>query len=166
MAAVTQIITQDGPDCLYFLFSSPGGDVNAGVSIYNFLRALPIPRLVMHNTGSIDSVANVIFHSADERLAAPHSTFHFHGVGMNLKGNEPSLNHAQIRELQSQIAALETKIANILVSRCQLTIGELHDLFLHGQSVDTDFALQKGVIHTVSQPLIPPNTKFYSLNFT
>jgi ATP-dependent protease ClpP protease subunit len=165
MAAITQIIMQDTPDCLYFLFSSPGGDVNAGVAIYNYLRAVPVPRVIMHNTSSIDSVANVIFHAADERFAAPHSTFHFHGVGMNLNGTNPSLNHSQIRELQSQIAALETKIANILASRCQLTAAELHNLFLHGQSVDTAFALQKGVIQTISQPLIPPNTKFYSLNF-
>ena len=95
MAAIAQIIGQDAPDCLYFLFSSPGGDVNAGVAIYNYLRSIPVPRLVMHNASSIDSVANVIFHSADERLAAPHSTFHFHGVGMNLAGTNPNLNHSQ-----------------------------------------------------------------------
>jgi ATP-dependent protease ClpP protease subunit len=117
MTAIAEVIKIDNPDCLYFLFSSPGGDVNAGVAIYNYLRALPVPKLVMHNTSSIDSVANVIFHAADERFAAPHSTFHFHGVGLNLTGNNPSLNNSQIQELESQIAALETKIANILSSR-------------------------------------------------
>ena len=165
MAACAAIVANDKPDGLYFLFSSPGGDVNAGVAIYNYLRALPVNKLVMHNIGSIDSVANVIFHAADERFAAPHSTFHFHGVAMNLPGNNPSLNHSQIRELLSQIEALETKIANILASRCQLTITELKDFFLHGKSVDTAFAEQKGVIKSVSQPTIPPNTKFYSLTF-
>jgi hypothetical protein len=84
---------------------------------------------------------------------------------LNLTGNSPSLNHSQIQELQSQVAALETKIANILASRCQLTIAELQDLFLHGKSVDTAFALDKGVIQSVSQPAIPANTKFYSLCF-
>ena len=165
MAACAQIIATDNPDCLYFLFSSPGGDVNAWVAIYNYLRALPVAKIVMHNIGSIDSVANVIFHAADERHSAPHSTFHFHGVALNLSGNNPSLNHSQIQELQSQVSALETKIANILASRCQLTIGELQDLFLHGKSVDTAFALQKTIIQSVCQPTIPPNTKFYSLCF-
>lgn len=167
MAACAAIVNTDHPDCLYFLFSSPGGDVNAGVAIYNYLRALPGVKLVMHNTGSIDSVANVIFQAADaeNRFSAPHSTFHFHGVGLNLTGTNPSLNHSQIRELQSQVSALETKIANILASRCQLTVAELQNFFLHGESVDTIFAAQKGVIHSVSQPVIPPNTKFYSLNF-
>lgn len=165
MAACAQIIATDHPDCLYFLFSSPGGDVNSGVAIYNYLRALPVAKLVMHNTGSIDSVANVIFQAADERHSAPHSTFHFHGVGMNLGGNNPNLNHSQIKELQSQIEALETKIANIIASRCQLSIADLQDLFLHGKSVDTTFALQKAVIQSVAQPLIPTGTKFYSLCF-
>jgi ATP-dependent protease ClpP protease subunit len=166
MAACAQVIAADHPDCLYFLFSSPGGDVNAGVAIYNYLRALPITKLVMHNTGTIDSVANVIFHAANERLAAPHSTFHFHGVALTLPGTNPTLSHSQIQELQSQISALETKIASILASRCQITIQELKDFFLHGKSVDTVFALDKGVIQSVSQPVIPPNTKFYSLNFS
>jgi ATP-dependent protease ClpP protease subunit len=167
MAACAAIISTDHPDCLYFLFSSPGGDVNAGVAIYNYLRALPVARLVMHNTGSIDSVANVVFQAADpdNRFSAPHSTFHFHGVGMNLTGTNPNLNHSQIRELQSQIEALETKIANILASRCQLTVAELQHFFLHGKSVDTAFAQQKGVIHSVSQPAIPANMKLYSLCF-
>lgn len=165
MAACAAVIATDHPDCLYFLFSSPGGDVNAGVAIYNYLRALPVARLVMHNIGSIDSVANVIFQAADERHSAPHSTFHFHGVALNLPGTNPSLSHSQIRELQSQIEALETKIANIIASRCQLTVAELQDFFLRGKSVDTAFAMQKGVIQSVSQPAIPPNTKFYSLSF-
>ena len=82
---------------------------------------------------------------------------------MNLSSH--NLNHSQIKELQSQIEALETKIANIIASRCQLSIAELQDMFLHGKSVDTVFALQKGVIQSVSQPAIPANTKFYSLNF-
>ena len=95
MAACAEIMARDNPSCLYFLFSSPGGDVNSGVAIYNYLRALPVSRMVMHNTGSIDSVANVIFHAADERLAAPHTTFHFHGVSLNLPGTNPSLNHSR-----------------------------------------------------------------------
>lgn len=165
MAACAQIVASDNPDCLYFLFNSPGGDVNSGVAIYNYLRALPVAKLVMHNTGAIDSIANVIFHAADDRVAAPHSTFHFHGVAINLPGTNPAFRLSQINELQSQLVALEAKISGILAARCGLTIAELEDLFLHGKSVDTVFALDKGIIQMVSKPAIPPNTKFYSFNF-
>src|SRR5450432_29081 len=118
MSACAEIIKVESPTCLYFLFASPGGSVDAGVAIYNYLRALPV-RLVMHNSGAIDSIANVIFHAADERKATPHATFLFHGVGMELP-EKAKLNTSQIKELLSQIKALEDKIAKILSERCQL----------------------------------------------
>lgn len=141
MAACAQIIATDHPDCLYFLFASSGGSVDAGIAIYNYLRALPI-KLAMHNNGSIDSIANVIFHAADERHANPHSTFLFHGVAMNLE--KAALNRSQLQELLSQLSALETKIADILVRRCQLLLPEIQGLFLNGETKDTAFAMSKG----------------------
>lgn len=138
MAACAEVMRVDTPECLYFLISSAGGNVEAGISIYNYLRALPV-KIVMHNNGAIDSIANVIFHAADERLAAPHATFLFHGVGLELP-DKAKLIRSQIQELLNQISALETKIANILASRCALTIPELQTLFLNGETKDTAFA--------------------------
>ncbi len=81
-------------------------------------------------------------------------------------GEKPTLNHSQLKELLSQISALETKIANIIASRCALTIQEIQNLFLNGETKDTAFAVSKGIIQSVGQPLIPANAKFYSLNLT
>jgi ATP-dependent protease ClpP protease subunit len=164
MTACAEIIKVEKADCLYFLFASPGGSVDAGVAIYNFLRSLPV-KLVMHNNGAIDSVANVIFHAADERKATPHATFLFHGVGMELP-EKAKLNRSQIQELLSQIKALEDKIAKIISERSQLTIPEIQALFLNGETKDTEFATVKGIVQSVSQPLIPADAKLYSLNFT
>jgi ATP-dependent Clp protease protease subunit len=105
MVACAEIIRVDNPQCIHFLFASPGGNVDAGIAVYNYLRALPI-KIIMHNTGAIDSIANVIFHAADERYANPHSTFLFHGVGMNLE--KSTLNRSQLQEMLSQLSALET----------------------------------------------------------
>jgi ATP-dependent protease ClpP protease subunit len=43
MAVCANVIAQQNPDRLYFLFSSTGGSVDAGVALFNFLRALPMP---------------------------------------------------------------------------------------------------------------------------
>lgn len=163
MTICAEIIKAENPTTLYFLFASPGGSVDAGIAIYNYLRALPV-RLVMHNNGSIDSIANVIFQAADERHAAPHASFLFHGVAMSLE--KVNLNRSQIQELLSQIKALEDKIGKILSERCQLQIGEVQALFLNGETKDTDFATAKGIIQSVTQPVIPKDAKFYSLNFS
>ena len=74
-----------GTEALYLLFSSSGGGVDQGITIYNLLRGLPVP-LTIHNVGSVNSIANVIFLAGKKRIACQHSTFMFHGVGFNVKG--------------------------------------------------------------------------------
>ena len=44
---------------IYLLLNSHGGNVAAGIHCYNMLRALPT-RLVSHNVGNVDSIANAI----------------------------------------------------------------------------------------------------------
>ena len=44
----------------YLLLSSPGGSVMNGITVYNFLKSLPI-NLTTHNIGIVDSISNVIF---------------------------------------------------------------------------------------------------------
>ena len=74
MTVCNNILSQTPmPSTLYFLFASQGGSVDAGIALYNYLKSLPV-KIVMHNTGSIDSIANVICVGGQERYAAPHST--------------------------------------------------------------------------------------------
>lgn len=49
-----------GYNHLYFLFSTVGGNVDNGITLYNILRGLPI-EITMHNSGSVNSIGNVIF---------------------------------------------------------------------------------------------------------
>lgn len=50
----------EGTEEVRLLLSTPGGQVMAEITGYNFLRALPF-RLVIHNAGNIDSIGNAIF---------------------------------------------------------------------------------------------------------
>ena len=117
MAACAQIIDQMKPDRIYFLFASSGGQVDAGIALYNFLRALPV-KLAFHNIGAVDSIANVVFSAGEERFATAHATFLLHGVTWNL-------NSAFDREALGQVNSLaiqaENKIAKILSERTNLT---------------------------------------------
>ncbi len=56
MSICSDVLSQQKPDTLYFLFASGGGYVNAGIVLHNFLRSVPA-KVVMHNTGIIDSIA-------------------------------------------------------------------------------------------------------------
>src|SRR5437773_7862504 len=71
---------------IYLLLAPLGGNVPAGIAAYNALRALPV-KLITHNIGNVDSIANILFLAGQERLAVPHSTFMFHGVRFDVPAN-------------------------------------------------------------------------------
>lgn len=152
------------PDTLYFLFSSSGGDVDSGIALYNFLKALPA-KIVMHNIGSINSIANVIFLAGEERYASKHTSFLFHGVKWTTSQPlEISLN--QLLELKSQLDISQEKIAGIVCENTSIKKKEISELFMEGKSEGIDFALAKGIIHEEKSAEIPSDSRFLSLNFT
>ena len=83
IATSTNLVIQ-GFNRLYFLFSTPGGNVMNGMNLYNVLRGLPA-ELVFHNVGNVDSIGNAIFVAGDDRYACAHSSFMFHGVGVDVQ---------------------------------------------------------------------------------
>ncbi|MGB8314056.1 MAG: ATP-dependent Clp protease proteolytic subunit, partial [Aestuariivirga sp.] len=69
-----------GATKLTIAMSSPGGNVVAGITIYNALISMPF-EIETHNIGNSDSIATVIFVAGKRRFANPTATFMFHGVG-------------------------------------------------------------------------------------
>ena len=164
MGICSDIVAKQKPKTIYFLFSSVGGSVNAGITLYNFLRALPV-EIVMHNTGSIDSIANVIFLAAEKRFAATHSTFLFHGISWNF-AQAMSLTFSQLQETLSRFKQEEAKIAGIIAERSKLTESEIRELFLQGESKDLKFAVDKGIIQDIRDPAVPKDAPLSTVNLS
>ena len=142
--------------------ASPGGAVGAGIVLYNFLRALPV-EIVMHNTGSVDSIGTVIFLAGAKRYAAVHSTFLFHGVQLNFQG-PGQLNHVQLLERLSMLKQDEGKIGGIIAERTKLTARDIRKLFHQGESKDAAFARDGGIIDEIKDPIIPKDAPFITVN--
>lgn len=162
MAMVTEIVNKERPDVLYFLFASNGGIVDAGIVFYNFLKSLPV-KIVMHNTGVIDSIANVIFMAGAERYAAKHSSFLFHGIGAGFDPNV-RLTVKQVKERVSGLESDEKKIAGILCENSNLTQEQVSKYFDSGEAVGVDFAKTNGVIHEIKDPSIPKGAPLMTIN--
>jgi ATP-dependent Clp protease protease subunit len=160
MAACVEVLAKTKPDASYFLFASGGGAVDAGIVLYNFLRALPC-KVIMHNTGAIDSIATVIFHAADERYAAPHASFLFHGVTWTFNLAQ-TVHRNQIEEIRSVIVESENKIAKLISGRCGLSEDDIRKLFLQGETKNASWALEKGIIQKILEPKVPGDAKFFS----
>lgn len=162
MQICTELHQQHDADHLYFLLSSPGGQVRAGITLYNFLESLPI-QVTMHNTGTIDSIATAIFMAGGERYACPSSSFLFHGVQTNFhKGM--SLTANKMREHLSNLEGDQLKISKVIAENCEITEAEIHELFAQGESKNLDFALTKEVIDEVRLPDIPTDARIVHIN--
>ena len=161
MATFSQLVTAHKTKVVHFLISSPGGNVDAGIALYNFLVSLPI-ELHTYNMGSIDSIANMIFIAGESRHASPESTFLFHGIKYTFSVNT-QLTLGQVKEMESKMEKEENKMAGILTSRTTLNQKELKKLFKEGQSKGLDFAKEKGIIHDIKSLQIPPGAQVYNI---
>jgi ATP-dependent Clp protease protease subunit len=159
--AFTQLINIHKVSNIHFMISSPGGSVDAGIALYNFLISLPCT-LTTYNMGSIDSIANMVFIAGKERVAKPSSTFLFHGIKWSfVSGTQFAL--PQLQEIISKISKDEAKIAEIIASRSNIETKEIKKLFVRGESKDANFALTKGIVHEIKSFEIPSNTRFFNI---
>lgn len=161
MEVCSNAIMQYSPKTLYFQFSSSGGSVDSAITLYNFLKSLPCT-IVMHNVGSIDSSANVVFMAGDERYAAPHTSFLFHGVGYGF--GQAYLTKSQISEGLSIVSEAENKIAGIIAKSSNLSEAEVRQLFMEGESKSATYAKEKGVITSLKEASIPSGAPVYTIN--
>jgi len=163
IAIITDIINQHHPSQIYILFSSGGGGVNAGITLYNFLRAVPA-EIVFHNIGTVDSIATCIFLAGAKRYACDNSHFLFHGVTWNF-GQGAIANRKQLQETISTIQQNEDDFSNIIIDRTLISRDEMVSLLDQGESKGLEFALEKGVIHEVCEASIPAGNNHLACNF-
>ncbi len=164
IAFCNNAVQEHRPDELYFLIASNGGDVDSGFVLYNYLTALHGGlKLTMHNIGNIDSIANVIFLSGQDRFASPNASFHFHGVSMSVTG---PMNRNALKEHLSRCENMENRIITTISARSKLSEPALEQLLSQGEGKNAGFALEQGIISEVKAPALPPGAVHLVLNAT
>jgi ATP-dependent protease ClpP protease subunit len=159
----TEVINIHNPTGLYFFIASNGGDVDSGFVLYNFLISLQIKlTITMHNIGTIDSIANVIFVAGQNRYAAPNASFLFHGVSMNMQG---PVSRTILKESLSRLEGMEDRIAHTVSKHSKLTEADLTSLFQQGEGKDVNFALNKEIISEIIVPSVPEGSIHLAMTF-
>lgn len=162
IATLSQVVNQ-GIQEVHLLLSTPGGSVMYGMNLYNVLRGLPI-RLTTHNVGNVDSIGNAVFLAGQRRLACPHSTFMFHGVGFDAPTGV-RFEEKFLRERLDAILSDQRRIGSILEERTRLTPEQISALFLEAQTKDAAFAVGCGIVDEIRDVQIPPGSPVISLVF-
>ncbi len=71
---------------LVVYISSPGGDVELAIELYNFIKSMKC-KVTMINMSYVSSAAVIVFLAGDERISLPFSSFYVHSISKKLDGN-------------------------------------------------------------------------------
>jgi len=152
-----------GATHIYYLFSTPGGFVAQGMTLYNTIRGLPVD-VTMHNVGNVDSIGNAIFLAGRHRYACQHSTFMFHGVAFNMAANT-NLGQKDLEEKLDSLLADQKRIGGIIADQTTLNSKQINGLFRQAQTKNAAFALEKGIVHEIRDVAIPAGAPVVQLVF-
>lgn len=152
---------QDGLTKLHLLLSTPGGSVHDGISLYNFLKGLPIA-VSTYNFGSVDSIGVVVFCAGGERYSVPSARFLLHPISMRIFANqvfdEPSMD-----ENINALKADQLNIANVISTTTSKNIAEILKQIHKRTTLNPESALAMGLVTEIKQSLIPAGAALCSI---
>jgi ATP-dependent protease ClpP protease subunit len=82
---------------ILLIINSPGGDTNAGITAYEYLKNLPFT-IHTHNINEVSSAASFIYCAGDTKTASPHSRFVLHYSRMTVNGEFSQYQIEQLPE--------------------------------------------------------------------
>ena len=159
IAAMLNAAVNEQFDSVYLCFSSQGGYVGDGIYLYNHIRSLPIP-IVIHNTGTVASIAATLFAAGAHRACSPHSIFMMHPVAMQSSGPMAtavllaSLESAQRDEDRTEAILRERAV----VPEDVLSARRTRDIYITPQE-----ALTFGLVHEIREFALPPGNKIFQI---
>ena len=161
-ALAANVVSQGHPE-IHLLLSTPGGAVQYGITIYNFLLSLPI-KVVTHNLGNVDSIGLVIYLAGCERYACPHTTFMLHGVAMQVPA-PTTLFEKNFQESLARLTADQERIKGIYSERSEVSPEQAESLFLQETTLSAEDAVGRGIVHEIRQLSIPAGSPILQLVF-
>ena len=161
MGALTNAVNK-GCAKIHLLLSTPGGTTAEGITLYNFIRALPVP-VFIYNMGRVDSIGNVMFQAGTRRIASTTSSFMFHGVGFDITNARMEYVHLieKIKAVQND----QSIISAIMAERTGLASTEVDSLFQKTAFVNASEAVQRGIADEVSNINLPQGVPIQQLIF-
>lgn len=112
-------------DPIIIRVNSPGGDVTAGLALYDQLKAIdqykaPVTTVAL---GMTASMAGIIFQSGRERIISPNATFLIHEVSVTFGPN--GVTRSEMDDINASIARMNRRLYGILAERSTMSIDEI-----------------------------------------
>ena len=167
VAALMQVVDaklKQGARKMGLLISTPGGDVFHGLSVYNFLKGIPL-EIITHNFGSADSIGVVLFCAGSKRLSVPHARFLLHGVQCNF--HQPcSLEEKQLEERLKGLQIDMENIARVIADTVKKDRQQVLDDMLNRTTLNPEQAIEYGLVHEIKSELFEVGADVISIQMT
>ncbi|MDB5194085.1 MAG: hypothetical protein JWN50_99 [Parcubacteria group bacterium] len=145
-------IKESGAEKITILFSSLGGSIYDGFLVASTIETSKIP-IRIHATNHVDSIANVIYLSAEERTAESYAKFYLHGASTGVMSMDE-------RMLLDQLSSLRTnnhRIAHYIAEHTDIPLAKVRDLMRKGTTLSADVAKKFKIIHKVCHLEVKPD---------
>ena len=116
IATAFNLAVNNGCDEIYLCLSSAGGLVADGIYLYNHIRSLPA-KVIIHNIGTVASIATAVYVAASERLCSEHGVFMIHPTEMPQQGN---MRPERLQDLLNAALAEDQRTEDILRQRTSI----------------------------------------------
>ena len=139
------ILEAESADPIRVFINSPGGDVDAGFAIYDMVRFVSCP-VIMIGTGLIASAASLILLAvpAERRVGLPNSSYLIHQPLSEMKGNATDIEiHAQ------QLEKVKEKLNRIISEATGTDLETVASDTDRDHWLDAEQALEYGLISKV-----------------
>ena len=159
-----QVVEQSlrqGLQKLHFLLSTPGGSVHDGISLYNFLKGLPI-EVCTYNFGSVDSIGVVIFCAGSQRFSVQNARFLLHPMSMQVFSDQV-FGEPGIEEKINALKVDQKNIANIISETTGKNVEEILGLIHKRTTLDPETALEMRLVTEIKQSLVPVGANLISI---
>jgi ATP-dependent Clp protease protease subunit len=155
---MSELVT-DGTRHLHLMVQSTGGIINDGIALYNYLKNLPI-EITSYNTGTVQSIAVIVFLAAKRRCAARTATFMLHKATFYSGGPTTSV---QLNAATQSLLVDDGRIESVLKQTISMpeekwNVHRFTDLFLTAEE-----ALAYGLIDEIADFAPPAGARLINM---
>jgi len=153
MKTISLFFTKGSPD-ITILIDSPGGDVYAGLDIYDFLKLYPGKKtaIVFRRAASM---AAVILQACEERYVTAHAAITIHHISQKNVSLDLMRNHKEVREIRLDMEKKQAMLYSILVSRTGKSTKQVRDECKKDRMLFPEEAIKFGLIDGIWNKPLP-----------
>ena len=151
--------TQRGVEVLHLLFQSTGGLIGDGISLYNFLRTVPL-ELHIYNTGSVHSIAVLAYLAGKHRYVSINGNFMIHKVYFPA---HPTGDASRFKAVAEALIADDARIEAILRAHTKIPSEKWALYQNHDVIFDAEQAVEFGIANSIQEFQVPAGNQLFHI---